>query len=88
MSKTKDEFLDHFARLGVFSKVQALMGNEKDNENGMDVIKSPITEGPVSATTSTASGLATVVASLQRSRHFLSSICNFQSKYCFVVLIR
>lgn len=32
MSKTKDEFLDHFARLGVFSKVQALMGpsNESD----------------------------------------------------------
>ena len=30
MSKTQDEFLDHFARLGVFSKVQALM--EPDNE--------------------------------------------------------
>ncbi|GAB0092249.1 E3 ubiquitin-protein ligase Ufd4 [Sergentomyia squamirostris] len=26
MSKTHDEFLDHFARLGVFSKVQSLMG--------------------------------------------------------------
>ncbi|XP_011189870.2 E3 ubiquitin-protein ligase Ufd4 isoform X4 [Zeugodacus cucurbitae] len=30
MSKTQDEFLDHFARLGVFSKVQALM--EPENE--------------------------------------------------------
>lgn len=27
MSKTQDVFLDHFARLGVFSKVQTLMGN-------------------------------------------------------------
>lgn len=26
MSKTQDVFLDHFARLGVFSKVQTLMG--------------------------------------------------------------
>ncbi|XP_038107081.1 E3 ubiquitin-protein ligase Ufd4 isoform X3 [Culex quinquefasciatus] len=27
MSKTQNDFLDHFARLGVFSKVQALMGD-------------------------------------------------------------
>lgn len=32
MSKTQDEFLDHFARLGVFSKVQALMGNTGDDD--------------------------------------------------------
>uniref|UniRef100_A0A336LX55 E3 ubiquitin-protein ligase n=1 Tax=Culicoides sonorensis TaxID=179676 RepID=A0A336LX55_CULSO len=32
MSKTKDEFLDHFARLGVFSKVQALIGTTSDIE--------------------------------------------------------
>lgn len=38
MSKTQDEFLDHFARLGVFSKVQALMGTS--NESDSDVIKS------------------------------------------------
>lgn len=38
MSKTQDEFLDHFARLGVFSKVQALMGS--NNESDSDVIKS------------------------------------------------
>ncbi|KAJ6649764.1 E3 ubiquitin-protein ligase Ufd4 [Pseudolycoriella hygida] len=38
MSKTQDEFLDHFARLGVFSKVQALMGS--NNELDSDVIKS------------------------------------------------
>lgn len=38
MSKTQDEFLDHFARLGVFSKVQALMGST--NESDPDVIKS------------------------------------------------
>lgn len=32
MSKTQDEFLDHFARLGVFSKVQALIDIENENE--------------------------------------------------------
>jgi E3 ubiquitin-protein ligase HECTD1 len=37
MNKRQDEFLDHFARLGVFSKVQTLMGN---SENDNDVIKS------------------------------------------------
>lgn len=38
MSKKQEEFLDHFARLGVFSKVQALMGSGSDNEG--EVIKS------------------------------------------------
>lgn len=32
MNKTQDEFLDHFARLGVFSKVQALIDTENENE--------------------------------------------------------
>ncbi|XP_037821769.1 E3 ubiquitin-protein ligase Ufd4 isoform X3 [Lucilia sericata] len=32
MSKTQDEFLDHFARLGVFSKVQALIEPENESE--------------------------------------------------------
>lgn len=43
MSKTKDLFLDHFARLGVFSKVQALMGPSTDNDN--DVIGRSQEEG-------------------------------------------
>lgn len=38
MNKRQEEFLDHFARLGVFSKVQALMGS--NGENDSDVIKS------------------------------------------------
>ena len=38
MNKRQEEFLDHFARLGVFSKVQALMGSTGENEN--DVIRS------------------------------------------------
>lgn len=38
MNKRQEEFLDHFARLGVFSKVQALMG--LNGENDSDVIKS------------------------------------------------
>lgn len=39
MLKTKNEFLDHFARLGVFSKVQALMDVGPESE--CSVIKSP-----------------------------------------------
>lgn len=38
MSKTQNEFLDHFARLGVFSKVQVLMGPPFESDT--DVIKS------------------------------------------------
>lgn len=38
MTKRQEEFLDHFARLGVFSKVQALMGSNVETES--DVIKS------------------------------------------------
>ena len=38
MTKKQEEFLDHFARLGVFSKVQALMGNNLESD--LDVIKS------------------------------------------------
>lgn len=39
MLKTGNEFLDNFARLGVFSKVQALMDDESEHESS--VIKSP-----------------------------------------------
>lgn len=39
MLKTGTEFLDSFARLGVFSKVQALMDDETEAESS--VIKSP-----------------------------------------------
>lgn len=46
MSKTQDEFLDHFARLGVFSKVQALMGSTGDE----DPIKSSENAGGASST--------------------------------------
>uniref|UniRef100_A0A182IYJ4 E3 ubiquitin-protein ligase n=1 Tax=Anopheles atroparvus TaxID=41427 RepID=A0A182IYJ4_ANOAO len=41
MSKTQNDFLDHFARLGVFSKVHALMGEPSfDGSDNNDVIKS------------------------------------------------
>lgn len=46
MAKTQNDFLDHFARLGVFSKVQALMwepGFVDTNDNN-DVIKSTSTD--------------------------------------------
>lgn len=38
MNKRQEEFLDHFARLGVFSKVQSLMGSNGDSDS--DVIRS------------------------------------------------
>lgn len=31
MCKTQEEFLDHFARLGVFAKVQALMDTDAED---------------------------------------------------------
>ncbi|KAG5675368.1 hypothetical protein PVAND_005277 [Polypedilum vanderplanki] len=39
MNKRQEEFLDHFARLGVFSKVQSLMGSNGESDSS-DVIKS------------------------------------------------
>ncbi|XP_030384649.1 E3 ubiquitin-protein ligase Ufd4 [Scaptodrosophila lebanonensis] len=33
MCKTHEEFFDHFARLGVFSKVQSLMNHDEDNNS-------------------------------------------------------
>ena len=38
MSKAQDQFLDHFARLGVFSKVQNLMGTLFDSDS--DIMRS------------------------------------------------
>lgn len=51
MSKTQDEFLDHFARLGVFSKVQALM--EPDNETN-DTITTTVVHTSSNAITASA----------------------------------
>lgn len=45
MSKTEDEFLDHFARLGVFSKVQFLMGSEAEQTiNTVAVVETTVQE--------------------------------------------
>lgn len=50
MLKTKNEFLEHFARLGVFSKVQALMNDGNESENSCDsVIKSTSTNEATSS---------------------------------------
>lgn len=40
MNKRQEEFLDHFARLGVFSKVQSLMGGGSSGDSDSDVIRS------------------------------------------------
>ncbi|KAL5281151.1 HECTD1 family protein [Megaselia abdita] len=44
MSKTEDEFLDHFARLGVFSKVQFLMGSETETLSTVPVVETNVQE--------------------------------------------
>lgn len=55
MLKTGNEFLDNFARLGVFSKVQALMDDESESESS--VIKSPTeSDLPTQSQPSTSSG--------------------------------
>ncbi|XP_053697436.1 E3 ubiquitin-protein ligase Ufd4 isoform X2 [Sabethes cyaneus] len=69
MSKTQSDFLDHFARLGVFSKVQALMGDATNFISGdtdsNDVIKSEDVKVTVGSSSSSsqdvASGTAPVV---------------------------
>lgn len=57
MSKTQNDFLDHFARLGVFSKVQSLMGDNGfgEGENN-DVIKSEDTKAAPGEQASASSG--------------------------------
>ncbi|XP_055645002.1 E3 ubiquitin-protein ligase Ufd4 isoform X2 [Toxorhynchites rutilus septentrionalis] len=67
MSKTQNDFLDHFARLGVFSKVQALMGENGfgDSDNN-DVIKSEESKGTTTfeqAPSGAAAATAVVVSS-------------------------
>ncbi|XP_050076320.1 E3 ubiquitin-protein ligase Ufd4 isoform X1 [Anopheles maculipalpis] len=52
MSKTQNDFLDHFARLGVYTKVQALMGEPSfDGNDNNDVIKSTSDETKAAAST-------------------------------------
>lgn len=70
MLKTGNEFLDNFARLGVFSKVQALMDDESESESS--VIKSPTDSDmcpPTSSQPSTSSG--TSDESNTKSKRFL-----------------
>ncbi|XP_067621577.1 E3 ubiquitin-protein ligase Ufd4 isoform X2 [Eurosta solidaginis] len=50
MSKTQDEFLDHFARLGVFSKVQALMEPENEAIDSATVNTVHLTSNAITAT--------------------------------------
>lgn len=57
MLKTKNAFLDHFARLGVFSKVQALMDDVLESESS--VIKSPTDSELAAQSTSAQSPTAT-----------------------------
>lgn len=72
MSKTQDEFLDHFARLGVFSKVQALIEPENENEIAKSTTNATITSSSATDEQSTAVGgnaaTATTGASGQQSQ--------------------
>uniref|UniRef100_A0A182VUY9 E3 ubiquitin-protein ligase n=1 Tax=Anopheles minimus TaxID=112268 RepID=A0A182VUY9_9DIPT len=64
MSKTQNDFLDHFARLGVYTKVQALMGEPSfDGNDNNDVIKSTSEDAKSSTTEASGSGVVTVTPS-------------------------
>lgn len=74
MLKTKNEFLEHFARLGVFSKVQALMDDGDDSENSMDVvIKSPTTVNEATASVNEASASTSAAATTADAKGLSSS---------------
>lgn len=66
MSKTEDEFLDHFARLGVFSKVQFLMGSETEpTVNTVAVLETNVQEivdAPAAPILQSAAAVAVTVA--------------------------
>ncbi|XP_049282299.1 E3 ubiquitin-protein ligase Ufd4 isoform X2 [Anopheles funestus] len=64
MSKTQNDFLDHFARLGVYTKVQALMGEPSfDGNDNNDVIKSTSDDAKSASTEASGSGSVTVTPS-------------------------
>uniref|UniRef100_A0A182NEF2 E3 ubiquitin-protein ligase n=1 Tax=Anopheles dirus TaxID=7168 RepID=A0A182NEF2_9DIPT len=61
MSKTQSDFLDHFARLGVYTKVQALMGEPSfDGNDNNDVIRSSSDDTKSSSTEASGCGVTTV----------------------------
>uniref|UniRef100_A0A182PD90 E3 ubiquitin-protein ligase n=1 Tax=Anopheles epiroticus TaxID=199890 RepID=A0A182PD90_9DIPT len=65
MSKSQNDFLDHFARLGVYTKVQALMGEPSfDGNDNNDVIKSTSDDAKSSSSTEAtgSAGVVTVTA--------------------------
>lgn len=68
MNKNQDEFLDHFARLGVFSKVQSLM--ETGGETEGDVIKSQ-DDGAFSKARETSSSLPTPAETQEDAKEIL-----------------
>lgn len=76
MLKTGNEFLDNFARLGVFSKVQALMDDESESESS--VIKSPIeTELPTPPTSQPSTSSAATEESSAKGKILLLIVQNF-----------
>uniref|UniRef100_A0A182K5I5 E3 ubiquitin-protein ligase n=1 Tax=Anopheles christyi TaxID=43041 RepID=A0A182K5I5_9DIPT len=61
MSKTQNDFLDHFARLGVYTKVQALMGEPSfDGNDNNDVIRSTSDDAKSASEAFGGSGVVTV----------------------------
>ncbi|XP_073824556.1 ubiquitin fusion-degradation 4-like isoform X2 [Musca autumnalis] len=56
MNKTQDEFLDHFARLGVFSKVQSLLESENEADSVKHANISATSNAPADEATAGATG--------------------------------
>lgn len=74
MSKTSDEFLDHFARLGVFSKVQALVLADQSNEIQPPILNSPTinaTIPPTSANDSTVQNTSSTIQQVQTTGNII-----------------
>lgn len=78
MLKTGTEFLDSFARLGVFSKVQALMDDDTEAESS--VIKSPTDSDVVATPTATTSQPSTSSSSLTVADE--STTKSMYTRYC------
>lgn len=88
MLKTKNVFLDHFARLGVFSKVQSLMDDGSESEGS--VIKSPTDSDLAAQSTSAQSPTVTSPDdSAARCKHnffliiFQTNLIKFKNSYFF-----
>lgn len=78
MNKTQDEFLDHFARLGVFSKVQSLVDSENENDIKQHVNSSISAVSTTTSSTDEQAPTATVSCGTSGQQHQTQNGIYFQ----------